>query len=82
MPGHDVTERTASEAAEGQEAIHDVTQEVEVAQQLGAVGTRLSEQNAAFPVRRAQFGVAHVPDIHQEVEDVPQSASCRSEVRG
>lgn len=76
----DVTERTAGDAAERQEAVHDVTQEVEVSQQLGAVGSGLGEHLPALPVRRAQFGVTDVANVNQEVEDVPQSASCR--VRG
>lgn len=80
--GDDVSKRTAGEAAEWQEAVHDVTQEVEVTQQVGAVGASLSEHCPALPVRRAQFGITDVADVHQEVENVPQSASCRSEVTG
>lgn len=76
------SERTAGEAAKGQEAGHDVTQEVEVSQQGRAVGASLGEHGATLPVRGAQFGVTDVADVHQEVKDVPQSASWKSEVTG
>lgn len=76
------SERTAGEAAKWQEASHDVTQEVEVSQQVGAVGASLGEYGTTLPVWRAQFGIADVADVHQEVKDVPQSTSWKSEVTG
>lgn len=80
-----VGERTAGDAAERQEAVHDVTQEVKLSQQVGAVGSSLGEHRPALPVRRAQLGVADIADVHQKVQDIPQSTSCgvrgqRSEV--
>lgn len=77
-----VSERTAGKVAERQEAVHNVTQEAEVSQQVGAVGPSVAEHCLALPVGRAQFGITEVPDVRQEVEDIPQSASCRREVRG
>ena len=76
----DAGERTTSEVAERQEGVHDVTQEVEFPQQVSAVASGLGEHLATLPVRSAELLVADVSDVHQEVEDVPQSASCR--VRG
>lgn len=76
----DVSERTTGEAAERQEAIDDVTQEVEVPEQVGAFCTSIGENCSALNVRRAQFGIADIANVHQEVEGVPQSSGCRLEV--
>lgn len=71
-------ERTASNVTERQEGVHNVTQEVEFSQQVSAVTAGPGKKLLALPVRDAQLVVADVPDVHQEVEHVPQSASCRS----
>lgn len=67
-------EHTTGEAAERQEAIDDVTQEVEVPEQVGAFCMSIGENGSALPVRRAQFGITDVTDLHQEVDGVPQSS--------
>lgn len=77
----DVSERTTSNVAERQEGVQDVTQEVEVPQQVSAVAAGPGKQLPTLPVRNAEVVVADVPDVHQEVEHVPQSASCRSGFR-
>lgn len=74
-----VRERTTGDVAERQEAIHGVTQKVEVSQQVGAVASSFGKHSSALSVRRAQLGITDVPDVCEEVEDVPQSASCRGQ---
>lgn len=71
----EVSKRTSSKAAERHEGRYDVTQEVKVDQQGSTVGMRLVEYGTALSVGGAQLVIAHIADVHQEVEDIPQCAS-------
>lgn len=75
----DVNERTTSDVAQRQKAVHDVTQEVEFSQEVVAVGPSLSKDVPALPVRSSEFVVADVSNVHEEVEDIPESASCKGQ---
>lgn len=55
----------------------DLTQEVEVSQDLAAVEPRLREQLSALPVGGAHLLVTDVPNVHQEMEQVSESPGWR-----
>lgn len=68
---------TTCDVTQPLESVHDVAQEVELSQQHGAVGASIREQRPALPVRSTQPVVTDVTDVHQEVQDVSESASWR-----